>query len=164
MRSRFSLVIPLLLALMLLSACQNPAPIIVVVTATPGSETTPEVTAPVGPATTAEPLAAEPSLTPTFSTPANTAPPGATAVPTNTALPPNFPTPVTAQIGMAEQLFEGGRMFWLQPTGQIWVLHVTGEPKLATLRRAAGGGSALEMPVRALLTQDRVPLRIYNAP
>ncbi|MBP6106028.1 MAG: 6-phosphogluconolactonase [Steroidobacteraceae bacterium] len=47
---------------------------------------------------------------------------------------------------------------------ELLVLHVTGEPKLATLRRAAGGGSALEMPVRALLTQDRVPLRIYNAP
>lgn len=125
MRSKRLLVIPLLLALALLSACQNPAPIIVVVTATPGSDVTPEVTAPVEPAATVEVAAIAPSPTP--SAPANTAPPGATAAPTNTALPPNFPTPVTAQIGMAEQLFEGGRMFWLQPTGQIWVLHVTGE-------------------------------------
>jgi len=46
----------------------------------------------------------------------------------------------------------------------LLVLHVTGEPKLATLQRAACGGSALEMPVRALLTQDRVSLQIYHAP
>jgi len=46
----------------------------------------------------------------------------------------------------------------------LLVLHVTGEPKLAILQRAACSGSALEMPVRALLTQDRVPLQIYHAP
>jgi hypothetical protein len=34
---------------------------------------------------------------------------------------------VVAQVQYAEQLFEGGRMFWLQPIGQIWVLSVTGE-------------------------------------
>jgi 6-phosphogluconolactonase len=45
----------------------------------------------------------------------------------------------------------------------LLVLQVTGEPKVATLQRAACGGSALEMPVRALLTQDRVPLQIYHA-
>ncbi len=46
----------------------------------------------------------------------------------------------------------------------LLVLHVTGASKLATLQRAACGGSALEMPVRALLAQRRVPLEIYHAP
>ena len=46
----------------------------------------------------------------------------------------------------------------------LLVLHVTGDSKLATLQRAARGGSALEMPVRALLEQRRVPLEIYHAP
>jgi 6-phosphogluconolactonase len=46
----------------------------------------------------------------------------------------------------------------------LLVLHVTGEFKLATLQRAACGGSTLEMPVRALLEQRRVPLEIYHAP
>lgn len=123
MRSRFLLVVPVLLVVMMLGACQNPAPIIVVVTATPGGEVTPEVTE----AVTAESAVVVPTLAATVTTPAAQPPAGATAAPANTALPPNFPTPVAAQISMAEQLFEGGRMFWLQPTGQIWVLHVTGE-------------------------------------
>ena len=46
----------------------------------------------------------------------------------------------------------------------LLVLHVTGDAKLATLQRAAGHGSTLEMPVRALLQQRRVPLEIYHAP
>ena len=46
----------------------------------------------------------------------------------------------------------------------LLVLHVTGDSKLATLRRASCPGSALEMPVRALLDQRRVPLEIYHAP
>jgi len=46
----------------------------------------------------------------------------------------------------------------------LLVLHVTGASKLATLQRAASAGSALEMPVRALLAQSRVPLEIYHAP
>ena len=46
----------------------------------------------------------------------------------------------------------------------LLVLHVTGDAKLATLQRAAARGSALEMPVRALLQQRRVPLEIYHSP
>jgi hypothetical protein len=38
-----------------------------------------------------------------------------------------FPTPIINQIQVAEQVFEGGRMFWLQPTQQIWVMIVTDE-------------------------------------
>jgi 6-phosphogluconolactonase len=46
----------------------------------------------------------------------------------------------------------------------LLVLHVAGVDKLATLQRAALDGSALEMPVRALLRQRRVPLEIYHSP
>jgi 6-phosphogluconolactonase len=46
----------------------------------------------------------------------------------------------------------------------LLVLHVTGASKLETLQRAASAGSALEMPVRALLGQGRVPLEVYHAP
>jgi 6-phosphogluconolactonase len=46
----------------------------------------------------------------------------------------------------------------------LLALHVTGDSKLATLQRASCPGSALEMPVRALLEQRRVPLQIYHAP
>jgi 6-phosphogluconolactonase len=46
----------------------------------------------------------------------------------------------------------------------LLVLHVTGPSKLETLQRASSPGSALEMPVRALLEQSRVPLEVYHAP
>lgn len=46
----------------------------------------------------------------------------------------------------------------------LLVLHVNGDAKLATLQRAAAPGSALEMPVRALLQQQQVPLEIYHSP
>lgn len=49
-------------------------------------------------------------------------------------------------------------------TTDLLALHVTGASKLATLQHAASAGSALEMPVRALLEQSRVPLEIYHAP
>lgn len=51
----------------------------------------------------------------------------------------------------------------LLDTGLL-VLHVTGDSKLATLQRASCPGSPLEIPVRALLQQRRVPLEIYHAP
>lgn len=44
----------------------------------------------------------------------------ATAAPTPTFAP--FPTPVVGQVQVAEQPFERGRMFWVQPKRQIWVL------------------------------------------
>lgn len=44
------------------------------------------------------------------------------------------------------------------------VLLITGEEKLNVLRAAQAGTDVNEMPVRALLQQDRVPLTIYWAP
>jgi 6-phosphogluconolactonase len=46
----------------------------------------------------------------------------------------------------------------------LLALHVTGPSKLVTLQRASQPGSALEMPVRALLAQRRATLEIYHAP
>ena len=45
-----------------------------------------------------------------------------TAVPTITPTPDPFPTQVKEEIYIAEQRFEQGWMFWLQPNSQIWVL------------------------------------------
>ncbi len=61
------------------------------------------------------------------STTAPSATPNLTLTPVPTDLPPNFPTPLVQPIQVAEQLFEHGRMFWLQPTDQIWVMKITGE-------------------------------------
>lgn len=112
---------PLLLCLALLAflaaACQGPPPtqIILVVTATP-QETVVDQTAEPQAAATAEATATpEPTQVPETPTP--------DASPTTD---PN-PTPTITQIQVAEQVFEHGRMFWLQPTGQIWVMIVESE-------------------------------------
>ena len=47
-----------------------------------------------------------------------------TATPTVTPTPDPFPTTVIGSIYVAEQRFEGGWLFWLQPNSQIWVLSV----------------------------------------
>lgn len=48
--------------------------------------------------------------------------PAATETITSTPLPEGFPTPTIGQVFMAEQAFQRGRMFWLEPVQQIWVL------------------------------------------
>ncbi len=45
-----------------------------------------------------------------------------TATPTITPTPDPFPETIVGSIYMAEQRFEDGWMFWLQPNSQIWVL------------------------------------------
>ena len=45
-----------------------------------------------------------------------------TATPTLTPTPDPFPETIVGSIYVAEQRFEGGWMFWLQPNSQIWVL------------------------------------------
>ena len=47
-----------------------------------------------------------------------------TEEPTITPTPDPFPTQVKEKIYVAEQRFEQGWMFWLQPNSQIWVLTV----------------------------------------
>jgi hypothetical protein len=139
------------LAAVALGACSPPPPEIVYIVlsptpdpaataeATPAAETatadvtpaaepeqTETLTLPATVDATATPAADTPAALPTTAAPA-TAQPDLAAAAGPTPLPPGFPTPVAAEIQVAEQLFQGGRMFWLQPTGQIWVLVVTGE-------------------------------------
>jgi len=47
---------------------------------------------------------------------------------------------------------------------KILVLLITGEEKLAVLRAAQAGTDVKEMPIRAVLQQQRVPVAIYWAP
>lgn len=51
----------------------------------------------------------------------------ATADPSATEVPELFPTPTIGDIQVAEQVFEHGRMFYVQPTDQIWVMVIEGE-------------------------------------
>jgi hypothetical protein len=108
----------LALTAMMLAACQGtpPTQIVLVVTATPE-----EASTPAEPTQTAEADATEdPTLSPTAE------PTSAALVDTGPTLTPS-PTPIVNQIQVAEQVFERGRMFWIQPTGQIWVMVVTDE-------------------------------------
>ncbi len=98
---RLSLILGVALVLAV-AACQGPPPTqyVLVVTATPVVEAT----------GAASPT---PTMPPVTNTPA----------PTPTVDP--FPTPTLSQIQVAEQVFERGRMFWIQPRRQIWVLEQT---------------------------------------
>lgn len=127
-----------LLFILALSACAGSPPVfMVVVTATPdGDDVARELTRDAAVTLVAQmqgtiqqsntvstdtPI--PPSLTPTSVLTTD----AVTSTPAPTALPEAFPTPLVAQITVAEQLFEGGRMFWIQPTGQIWVMVITAE-------------------------------------
>jgi hypothetical protein len=107
---RYRLLICLAL-LVFVAACQGPPPtqIVLVVTATPSSELqqTEEV------ASTAEVQQATEEAT-------NLPPTTITTQATPTLDP--FPTPTLSQIQVAEQVFEHGRMMWIQPLKQIWVM------------------------------------------
>jgi hypothetical protein len=108
---RLGLIVMLTLVL-LAAACQGPPPtqIVLVVTATP-------------------PQTEEPQANNTAQTQAPTAPPTVVAMTDTPAATPTadlFPTPTLGQIQMAEQQFEHGRMFWIQPRKQIWVLYDDG--------------------------------------
>jgi hypothetical protein len=46
-----------------------------------------------------------------------------TATPSKTSTPNPFPTTVVGQVFVADQLFETGRMFWVQPIDMIWVIY-----------------------------------------
>lgn len=70
-------------------------------------------TQPQRPASTSTPL------------PTVTSPPTATPTRTPTPLPSGFPTPEVYSVVVVEQMFERGRMIWIEPIRQIWVL--TGE-------------------------------------
>ncbi len=49
-------------------------------------------------------------------------PPAVGLGPLTVVATPAMPTPVVTQIQVAEQVFQNGRMFWLQPNTEIWVM------------------------------------------
>lgn len=137
----YRLLTGLLLSAVLFAGCQGTPPQVVYVVVTPTQDATAEASPEVlaTEAVTEAAAATEVVEMPTQTIPAPllttvaevTADPAATLAPTTasgpTALPPSFPTPVVAQVQIAEQLFEHGRMFWVEPVQQIWVLRITGE-------------------------------------
>jgi hypothetical protein len=114
-----------------MAACgdEPPPTQIIVVTATPPPDTatSPEANPPTstpnpmdtaGLARTSTPAGPQPSETPAVTiTPRSTV----TPTPTPTMLPAFLPTNVVAQVQIAEQVFEHGRMNWLRHNRQIWV-------------------------------------------
>ncbi|HEX3052246.1 MAG TPA: hypothetical protein VHP83_16420 [Aggregatilineaceae bacterium] len=107
---------------------QAPTQIVLVVTATPEPATqTAQAATSTTTADTAAPTLTQLVVTTAASTTTPTTQPQASATftvapATPTALPANFPTPVLAPLPVAEQVFEHGRMFWLRPNRQIWVM------------------------------------------
>jgi hypothetical protein len=101
--------------ILIIGACQGPPPtqIVLVVTATPETQAAQptSTTAEVQQATelpTVFPASPTLQVTPTFDP---------------------FPTPTVSQIQVAEQVFENGRMMWIQPRKQIWVMVDDGSGK-----------------------------------
>ncbi|MCY3832548.1 MAG: hypothetical protein OXG85_05995 [Chloroflexi bacterium] len=108
--SKMRSVICLLGCLALLAACQGGGPPPAAQTATAEAEALMKAVATAySLAVTATAAQAETDAAPT-------------ATPTITATPDPMPAPVVGSIYVAEQRFENGWMFWLQPNGQIWVL------------------------------------------
>lgn len=52
-----------------------------------------------------------------------------------TATPDVFPTPIVGQILIAEQDFQNGKMFWLQPIDQIWIATTNSEGEAVWVNR-----------------------------
>jgi hypothetical protein len=101
--------------LLVICACQGPQPtlVVMVVTATPTTDTpsiTEEASAEVVPNNDNGEEGTETEAVPTAT--ATTPPP----------TPNGEPTPTISEIQVAEQVFENGRMMWLSPTNQIWVM------------------------------------------
>ena len=114
MHSRLAAVLILLLAIA--AACNGapPTQIVIVVTATPSDTTFDDGTVSAN--------GSSPTPDGDF-----TREPESSSTPAPTATPDPFPTPTSNRMQVAEQLFEQGRMFWLQPTKEIWVLLLTEE-------------------------------------
>lgn len=128
---RLRLIACLVFIVMLIASCQDGPPnttyvmevtrlVTVVVTdeSSTGSGPLPIGTAESTEAATAA-AAASTTATPAATAAANST--QATVAPTLSPTASVFPTPVVGQIYVAEQKFEHGSMFWLQPVKQIWV-------------------------------------------
>jgi hypothetical protein len=112
---RIRLLIGIVISLLSISACQGNLTNTVLV-----MEVTREV--PVTVVITVQPTNGPISLVTATATRTPNGTPVMTATPSRTPTQDPFPTPVVGQVFIADQLFERGRMFWIQPVGQIWVL------------------------------------------
>jgi hypothetical protein len=103
-----------------LTSCisQVPTQVVLVVTATPDTSVTASASPQPSPSPADATVTTGTSVSPTTAPTPTFAP---------TATPDIFPTPTVGEVQVAEQLFQRGRMFWVQPTQQIWVLILTGE-------------------------------------
>lgn len=94
---------------------------VVVVTATPeGASANAQASGPL-PVNTPAPEVTEAAEVTVEATSAVSPTPGPTAT------PDVFPTPIMGQILVAEQDFQNGKMFWLQPIDQIWIATTNSE-------------------------------------
>lgn len=100
---RLRLLSCIVVILMLAVACQGPPPTVIYIVLSP----TPDATGGAVVATEEPDETATPTATPTA---------------TITSTPDPFPTKTVSQIQVAEEHFEHGVMFWLQPVDQHWVL------------------------------------------
>src|SRR5262249_41323702 len=96
------------LLILLMIACQGPPPTQIVIVISP---------TPQGGIVSPAPVENNAQNVPTAT---KTPPPTKTPAPSPTFDP--FPTATINQIQVAEQRFQNGRMFWLAPSGQIWVM------------------------------------------
>lgn len=115
---RLRLVVGIGFLLTLAAACQPSPPTVVYIVVSPTPGAAERATTPPEPTTRA---LSQPTASPE---PTDVVP---TATPAATATPNAFPTETVAQIQVAEQVFENGRMFWLQPVSEIWVMVIDEE-------------------------------------
>jgi len=117
---------------LVVTATPEPGTILLVISVTPDPNATPPTSgmpatsAPAAaPALSPTPLASPtppPTATPLIIGPASTHPAPAGPLVTPTGAPDLFPTVVVADVPIAEQVFERGRMFWIRHNLQIWVM------------------------------------------
>lgn len=114
---RLRLFILLVAAIVLVVACQGPPSTVVYIVLSP--------TPPGGDA-----AAVNDTGTAAGGTPGVEASPMPTLTPTITPTLDPFPTPVIGRIQVAEQLFEHGRIYWLRPRDELWVMVETADGQL----------------------------------
>jgi hypothetical protein len=121
-------IILLVLVLVLVACGDNVPPTqIVIATSSPEAVTseTPENTVNPTAAPTVQPTAAPTAHSQPTANSAPTREPDHTPLATATPRPEIFPTDVIAEVQIAEQVFEHGRMFWIRHTRQIWVMEAS---------------------------------------
>ncbi len=119
------ILLALLSAGLVMAACgDEPPPTQIYIVISPTPETPQPETPAASPTVAATETAAVTRAASATPTPSATASPATVspALPSPTPQPAGFPTNVAAQVQIAEQVFEHGRMFWIRHSRQIWVM------------------------------------------